>query len=443
MHKTPLSLRRLQDILPDLLDPRVGLIQYIFEQPKEAGAPEIFRYVAEASNTRAFCGQSNFAIASAAASSRDMAIAKTIGEAIERYCAAIYDAQDFPLISYRAADFPCIHPDQFALYLPEQFEQPGFIFRPFTEDALVRWAPTVDLAQGEEVFVPACFVYVPYTFSRRVNEVPIAQPISTGLACHCSFEEAAISGICEVVERDAFTLTWQARMARPKIRLETLSAPNRDLVRRLEHVGYRVSVFDATNDSGIPVILAVLRNSEKNALPLVFAASSALNPEDAVRKSLEELAHTERYMWQIKTTTAPVKYQAGHQNVVDQVSHLGFWSNHDHAEYADFIFASPTWIDFQDVPNHATGDPQRDLAVLVNKVAATGHRVLIADITTPDVEILGLKVIRAIVPGYHPLHMGYIVRALGGTRLWEIPQKLGYPGISRDTGDNPLPHPFP
>ncbi len=65
------------------------------------------------------------------------------------------------------------------------------------------------------------------------------------------------------------------------------------------------------------------------------------------------------------------------------------------------------------------------------------------DVTTEDVRALGLTVVRALVPGYHPLFMGYHLRALGGERLWTIPQRLGYRGITRADGDYPYPHPFP
>jgi ribosomal protein S12 methylthiotransferase accessory factor len=69
--------------------------------------------------------------------------------------------------------------------------------------------------------------------------------------------------------------------------------------------------------------------------------------------------------------------------------------------------------------------------------------VLLADVTTPDVRDLGLSVVRAVVPGSHPLFMGHALRARGGRRLWEVPQRLGHRGISPATGDNPAPHPYP
>ena len=71
------------------------------------------------------------------------------------------------------------------------------------------------------------------------------------------------------------------------------------------------------------------------------------------------------------------------------------------------------------------------------------HRVLLAELTTPDVGGLGLSVVRAVIPGFHQLFMGHALRCLGGTRLWEVPQQLGYPGVTREGGDNPAPHPYP
>jgi ribosomal protein S12 methylthiotransferase accessory factor len=76
-------------------------------------------------------------------------------------------------------------------------------------------------------------------------------------------------------------------------------------------------------------------------------------------------------------------------------------------------------------------------------VSSVGERGLRSDLTSSDVGNLGLAVVRAVIPGFHPLHMGFKTRALGGQRLWSVPQRLGYPGISLESGDNPAPHPYP
>jgi len=122
--------------------------------------------------------------------------------------------------------------------------------------------------------------------------------------------------------------------------------------------------------------------------------------------------------------------------------HGNFYCDHLNAPLVDFLFA-PDQIDFHAIENLSTGDPEKDLKTLHDKVMRTGHRVLLADVTSEDVRGLGLTVIRAVIPGFHPLFFGHSIRALGGTRLWEVPQKLGYAGITPEFGDNPAPHPFP
>ena len=79
----------------------------------------------------------------------------------------------------------------------------------------MRWVPAMDPLTNEVVYVPAAMVFVPYFFYQGSGDSPIAQPISTGLACHVSPEQASLNAVCEVIERDAFTITWQARLSRP------------------------------------------------------------------------------------------------------------------------------------------------------------------------------------------------------------------------------------
>ena len=370
-------------------------------------------------------------------------MAKAIGEAVERYCSAIYVREEFPLESFESAPFPCIAPHEFALYSPAQYARAGFPYLPFLETTPVRWASMTDPLTDAVWHVPAGMVVMPYFYDTEAGETPIGQPITTGLACHCSWEQAALSAIGEVVERDAFTITWQAKMAMPQVQLETLSSKNRDLVRRFERTGHRVTIFHLEMDHGIPTILAVLQHPSPKAPAFLVAASADLDPEEAVRKSLEELAHTRRLAQFLKSTLPPVAPAANHDHLIEQDSHVHLYCDQANVPLADFLFSSDRRIAFQDIENLTTGNDDTDLSLCLECIAATGHQVLLADLTTPDVKELGLSVTRAVIPGFHPLCMGHIYRALGGTRLWTVPQKLGYQGITHESGDNPLAHPYP
>jgi len=440
---TDQKYRRLADLYDILVDDAVGIVHQIKEIPRAPGGPDFFHFSGNACDTSAFTREPNFRNTGGASIHRETAVAKALGEAVERYCSAIYDVDELVASSYKDADFSCVAPQEFALHSADQCAVPGFPWVPFNEDTPVRWVPGLELVSGEVIHVPAAFVYVPYIYYQGTGDAPIAQPISTGLACHCSLAEAAYGGICEVVERDSFTLMWQAMLGMPQLRIETLSDTNYDIVSRFEKTGDKITIFNITTDAGVPCFLSVLSNSHPDAPALVFAASADLNPEVAVLKSLEELGHTRRYSQQVKEVMKPVVIEEGHENIVSQADHLNFWADQANAHLAEFIFSSRERQDFDELENLSTGDARKDVELLVNMIGALGHKVIVSRLTTPDVAELGLEVVRAIVPGFNPLYMGHRIRALRSERLWNTPQKLGYAGVNTQVGDNPWPHPYP
>ena len=433
----------LADAIPYLVDDQLGLIRSVFEVRRTPGAPNFFHYAALTGNTRAFTRQENFYATGGASVDRQRAIAKSIGEAIERYCSAIYDVDTLPLTDALEAPFECIGPSEFALYSEAQLASRGFPWVPFTNETPIRWTPARDLLSGATKHVPAAMVYMPYTYYQGTGDSPIVQPISTGMAAHTSLTRATLSGLYEVIERDAFTITWQGQLAPPSIRLETLSDEAYDVVQRFVHAGATVVLFDLTMDHGVHTILGVLRSPDASSPALTFAAASSLDPEQAVISALEELAHTRRYSAQVKAIMGPLVLDPDYGNVVDQRNHLAVYADGANAELASFLFASRKRVEFESLTCRASGDAEQDLRQVCERVAAVGHRALVVDYTSSDVRSLGLWAVRALIPGFHPLFMGHRLRALGGRRWREVPTKLGYPARERDWTGNPAPHPYP
>ncbi len=435
------SFQRLFDILDYLVDPQIGIIQEVTEIRREAGAPDLFCFSAKACNTKALGPLENFVEAGGTSIDRPAAMAKAIGEAIERYCSALYEPDELPLHASKTAPFSCIAPDTYALFSQHQLLQENFPYRPFTHETEIRWARATNAFTEEIQYVPAAMVYLPYFY--KEGDASIVPTISTGLACHCSEAEAAISAICEVVERDAFTITWQAKISPPQVILESLSKRNRNLILRYEQIGATVTLFNITPDHGIPTILSVMQHPDTRAPALLVSAASHPNPEVAICKTLEELGLCRRTAQLLKDQVPPISPTSDYGNIDRQFSHIRFYCEHKNTHLANFLFEGKRWVHFSELPNLELDYPGDTVKVIVEKIVRVGHQVLLADVTTPDIKELGLWVVRAIIPGFHPLFFGHRLRALGGTRLWEVPQKLGHKGISSDTGDNPIPHPFP
>ena len=177
MKVTGSPVKPIHGALEYLIDPRVGIIESLEEVPRQAGAPALFYFFAKCCDTRGFCRQPNFSDTGGASADREVAMGKAIGEAVERYCSAIFDMEELPLSSYSSAAFSCLAPKEFALYSKEQYESQGFPFVPFENETMVRWAPARDLVTGESRYVPASMVYVPYFYDQEhgVDVVTIGQ----------------------------------------------------------------------------------------------------------------------------------------------------------------------------------------------------------------------------------------------------------------------------
>ena len=67
----------------------------------------------------------------------------------------------------------------------------------------------------------------------------------------------------------------------------------------------------------------------------------------------------------------------------------------------------------------------------------------IRDLTTPDLAGYELKVVRGLATGLQPIHFGWGQERLGGRRLFELPQKLGFATRPLHENElNPLQHPL-
>ncbi len=450
MNIATLKLKHLKDnnlkkVAHILIDNQIGILSEIKQIPRFATDPEFFHFAGKSCNTIAFTQEKNFCNSGGASMNKNYAISKAIGEAIERYSSAIFDINTLPLTSYNDANFKCVPPSHFALYSNEQYNTDGFKFVPFTNDTPIRWTEMLNLSNHERIFIPAAAVYMPYFYYHGTGDSPILQPISTGLACHASFEKAAISAICEVIERDAVMLCWQAMMAMPQIRIETLSDFNYEIVKRLEKNGSKVVMLDITLEHGVPTILCMLLGGNDKAKPaIIFAGAADPDPETAVRKSLEELPHTRRYCSRLMTYSPNFEAEfPDHANVTDQAEHLHFYCDHNNKKYTDFIFTSPKRKTFDQIKSLVGSNNKDTLNNLVTAISQTGENIYIKDLTSSDVKGLGLCVVRAVIPGFQRLCMGHNNRILGGERLWQLPAKFGQKGITKLQGDNPAPHPYP
>lgn len=423
----------------ELINPISGILNGVWEQPRLAGYADLFQYAAMACDTSAFGGPDNFRHVGGASLDRDGAWIKAVGEGIERYCAAIYEPTDYLMCTRADASFDIVDLSLLSLYPREITDTDDFPFDAVDDTALIRWCPAQTL-DGVETHVPCAGVFVPWYYELATGETPLFQPISTGLACHSSEAAARLGGLMEVVERDAFTTLWQTCTPLTEIATDALPADSSEILRRITATGASVRIGFVPTDHGIPVCIAAQSIDSGRMPAFSLAASAGAAPADAVRKALEELVHTFRWMARLNFSRRDFTPDAEFSNVVDQETHLLLWCDIANRHRTEFLWSGEK-VAYETITGIDGDTPEAQLQDANARVKATGYTPLFVKLTTQDVADFGFHVTRALVPGYNPLFMGHNLRSRTNPRLLKRLAKMQE--TKPDAALNDYPHPFP
>ena len=427
-----------------LLDPVCGIIRAIIPNMAEQGDPSIYAYGAVASMASSLDAPPVISRAGGAWFESDRAIASTIGEAVERYCAAYYDPEELVFATYEEVAADAVNPSKFGFFSKRQYERAGFPFKPFTTSSPISWAWGYSLQRKRPTLVPASLTYLPFALDERRKETHITNTTSTGLACGNSLEEAILSAMGEVVERDALCCFWMNRLPVPHVEVDEDSSIHTVFKEKLQRPGLKYYLCDVTTDLGIPVFFTLLVG-ESNLGRMVNSGSQAsVATSQAALKSLIEAAHGRPYVRYLIHENPNWKYSPDFSTVRSFQDHAAFYTRSPQDFHAlDFISSLRPMKRLSEIKDLSTGSVIGDIEVYLSRLGELGFDVIVVDLTTPDIEEVGFNVVRVIIPGLQLLH-GDRNMFLGGERLYSVPLALGYRKEPvREEDLNYYPHPLP
>lgn len=304
----------------------------------------------------------------------------------------------------------------------------------FDPQSPIRWVPGHSLRHDEPVLVPERMAY----FLAGPGET------SNGCAIGTCLEEAALHGLLELIERDAFLIAWYGRAHLPELAPGAVTDPAVGaLIDRLAATGHQVRLFDTRIDLPVPVVTAVAVATGGAAPALCFAAAAGLDPDSAVAGAVGELAALvpavrERALAQRGRIDAMLR---DHGLVESAADHATLFADPAAARYAGFLLgdrreapgAPSPW------PRSSNMDLLDDLHACVRAVMETGSDVIVVDLTTVEQRQLGLRSARVIAPGLVPLDFGPRQRAPGRTRIGTA---LRHAAAPPSEGPHHVPHPL-
>ena len=193
--------------------------------------------------------------------------------------------------------------------------------------------------------------------------------VSTGCAAHVDPVLAAINAICEVVERDAISLTWLQRLALPMIEVAGAAGSFRS-------EAVRTYLFDATTDLGVPTVYGV--EVAPSTFGTAVMCATDLDPQRAIAKVRREAASG-----RVALSMAPPvgRRVEDFQTVWEGAAYM---ASAERRGAFGFLLGSSRTIASSDMESMATGTPDGDLAALVGGLAARGVEVVLVDLTTDE-----------------------------------------------------------
>jgi ribosomal protein S12 methylthiotransferase accessory factor len=364
--------------------------------------PKIYQYIGELKDSgdgKGTCGYGSDI-------SREIAIKKCIGEAIERTCLQGYS--NIPLLQSTTAAMPYsfVEPQRFRPYSADQLKLHSFERMRFTDDAAFQWTVGLNVLTNEEIWLPAQLVLCPYNFS---SEPIIRFPSSNGAASGQSAIEARCKAVLEVFERDTF-MCWYLSAA------PAYSLDNHPLIRNEEIVKIH-SIYERYNLDlrilllhshwSFPVVLAYiidhtgvgpgLRCGIKCHPHLLAAIQGAIAEAQQMRPWLRD----HMYLYGLRESMTNL-------DVIDSWSRALYWARPEQYKQLSHLWSSIN--NKKNINDPESSDSQSDLnwekvwSSILSDIGQRSADLFVFDLTGNVGKKLGVNVVKAVIPQAHPLY---------------------------------------
>ncbi|HWB23280.1 MAG TPA: YcaO-like family protein [Gaiellaceae bacterium] len=424
------------------VSPYTGIVRSLEECLHFPCEPPLFRFACEVGRGDSVLGGQldHLSGIGGAGLTRTDAASAAIGEALERYSGTFVPRGQLVVASARELGDEAVDPARFALFADDQYATPGFPFARFTAETRVPWIRAVAVASGRPAWLPAELVFLGDPVSEGAARIGYAT--SSGMACGETTERALLGGLCELLERDAFMITWANSLSLPL--LDWRDHPELlDLERRFfAPSGLAYAAVDLSAFHRLPSVLGVVRAPDGYPGALGVGAGTAPTVARAVWKALSEAFASRSAGAKLALLESAGGYGSAGSGVVSFEDHIAYYSDATRATAAAFLDASRERTLAIEVPSLPGETPAEHVVALCERIDAAGSGAYAVDVTAPDVRELGLTVMKVVAPELCSLDVPHEARFLGGHRLYDVAAELGL-RTGRLSEPNAEPHPFP
>lgn len=346
---------------------------------------------------------------------KDAAVWSAIGEGLERYAASLWHPSRLKYAPFAEIEDHAFDPRWLILYDDEQYAQPDFPFSPFDPATPMHWTAGRWLDTGEVVWTPAVATYMHFPTSMTEQ---FGQTTSNGLAAGVTFEDAALRALYELIERDAFMLFWLARIPALRLALDGCDPITYQALREIERLGARTELYVIDAGTKHPTVVCLGLGDGRSWPGVTIGLAAHADLDTALQRAVLEHGHYGPYIRRVMHdgdhrrifTSADVRTAVDHALYYIPPARI--------AALDSFRSGAETPVSVVDLRSKYRQDAT--LTACIERLGDAGIRAAAVDVTSPDVALAPLRVVRAFGTYMQPLHFGAGNQRLQNPRLTRL-----------------------
>jgi ribosomal protein S12 methylthiotransferase accessory factor len=342
----------------------------------------------------------SYGVGSADKAHADIAKSKAIGECIERSCLQIIP-KSIHDTKFPGSEQKYVDPTLFVHY---EFSRVGRYSSNAIKYAKYAWYRSYDYFNKKFVYIPAQTIFLTNKFFIKEPAL-LKETITTGAAFgKIGEEELFKTALLEVVERDAFILSYSTKKAVNKV-IE-LPQEVQDLVSYLDRYNLKTYILDITTDLDIPVFAVVVIDKTGLGPAVSIGAKAGFDYENTIKEALLEAVRprsTLRFRHFTKTSKKRVK-ETGIRSLEDR---LEYWYDVDKLKYLNFWLDGKRTIKYCEI-RHKNDSLHKGIKELKDR----RYHIFVTSVGIPAIKRLGFDVIKVNVPELHPLYLNENAKVL-------------------------------
>lgn len=343
---------------------------------------------------------------------KEAAVRSAIGEGVERYAASLWDPSSLRYAPFDEIADEAFDPRWLVFYSDAQYRAPDFPFAPFDSGRPIHWTRGQWLDTGEPVWLPALATYL--HFPAPASE-QLAQATSNGLAAGASFEDAARRALYELIERDAFMLFWLSRRAALRVDERGCDAITRQALDEARRFGVATELYVLDAGTQHPTVVCLGLGDGRTWPGVTIGLGTHADLDVAVQRAVLEHGHCGPYIRRLMRDGQHRHLETG-QDVLTALDHALYYVPPARSVALDWFRAG------RDAPASLADlrscyRQDASLRSCVTRLQEAGIRSAAVDVTSPDIALAPLRVVRAFGTHMQPIHFGFGNERLTNPRL--------------------------